>query len=123
MASLDNYDLRSLIENCVFRELKQGWHLTNFPKKTDDVIRGHIFLTLTNAYRTDVGQDVVQAGIRRQHLTWLEINKVLIVAGDYYAIFDLEELLIIFNCRPEYCWRVDRPDVCQLYDLRVPVPL
>jgi hypothetical protein len=123
---LDSYDLRSLIENCAFRELKQGWHLGKFPKKTVDAVRGHVFLTLTiftltNAFRTDVGQNLAQAGIRRQRLVWLETNKVLVVAGDYYAFFDLEELLIIFNCEPEICWRVDPPDVRQFYGLPDPV--
>jgi hypothetical protein len=127
LAILDSYDLRSLIENCAFRELKQGWHLTKFPKKTDNAVRGHVFLTLiiftlTNAYRTDVGQDLAQAGIRRQRLVWQETNKVLVVAGDYYAFFDLEDLLIIFNCEPEICWRVDPPGVRQLYGLPDPVP-
>lgn len=124
---LDSYDLRSLIENCAFRELKQGWHLDKFPKKTDDAVRGHVFLTLiiftlTNAYRTDVGQDLAQAGIRRQRLAWQEANKVLVVAGDYYAIFDLEELFIILGCEPEICWRVDPPEVRQRYGLPAPVP-
>jgi len=125
LAILDSYDLRSLIENCAFRELKQGWHLGKFPKKTDDAVRGHVFLTLvvftlTNAYRTDVGQDLAQAGIRRQRLAWEESNKMLVVAGDYYAIFDLEELFIIFGCEPEICWRVDPPDVRQRYGLPDP---
>jgi hypothetical protein len=123
---LDSYDLRSLIENCAFRELKQGWHLGKFPKKTDDAVRGHVFLTLviftlTNAYRTDVGQNLAQAGIRRQRLTWHDSNKVLVVAGHYYAIFDLEELFIIFGCEPEICWRVDPPEVRQRYGLPDPV--
>ncbi len=123
---LDGYDLRSLIENCAFRELKQGWHLAKFPKKTDDAVRGHVFLTLiiftlTNAYRTDIGQELAQAGIRRQRLAWQEANKVLIVAGDYYAIFDLEELLIILGCQPEICWRVDPPEVRQRYGLPDPI--
>lgn len=123
---LDSYDLRSLIENCAFRELKQGWHLGKFPKKTDHAIRGHVFLTLTiftltNAYRTDVGQDLAQTGIRRQRLAWHDSNKVLVVAGDYYAIFDLEELFIFFGCEPEICWRVDPPEVRQHYHLPVPV--
>lgn len=126
LAILDSYDLRSLIENCAFRELKQGWHLGKFPKKTDDAVRGHVCLTLliftlTNAYRTDVGQDLAQAGIRRQRLAWQEVNKVLVVTEDYYAIFDLEELLIIFNCTPEICWRVDPPDIRQRYHLPNPL--
>lgn len=126
LAVLDSYDLRSLIENCAFRELKQGWHLGKFPKKTDDAVRGHVFLTLiiftlTNAYRTDVGQDLAQAGIRRQRLAWQQANKVLVVAGPYYAFFDLEDLFIIFGCQPEICWRVDPPQLRQLYGLPDPV--
>ena len=39
----DAYDLRSLIENCLFRELKQGWNLLAFPKKTEDAVRGHVY--------------------------------------------------------------------------------
>jgi hypothetical protein len=123
---LDTYDLRSLIENCAFRELKQGWCLGKFPKRTQAAVRGHVFLTLviftlTNAYRTDIGQDLAQAGIRRQRLAWQDANKVLVVAGDCYAIFDLEELLIILGCEPKICWRVDPPEVRQRYALPDPV--
>lgn len=123
---LDTYDLRSLIENCAFRELKQGWCLGKFPKKTQEAVRGHVFLTLviftlTNAYRTEIGQELAQAGIRRQRLVWQEANKVLVVAGDYYAIFDLEELLIILGCEPQICWRVDPPEVRQRYALPDPL--
>jgi hypothetical protein len=123
---LDTYDLRSLIENCAFRELKQGWCLAKFPKKTEEAVRGHVFLTLviftlTNAYRTEMGQELAQAGIRRQRLVWEEANKVLVVAGDYYAIFDLEELLIILDCQPQICWRVDPPEVRHRYALPDPV--
>lgn len=126
LAVLDTYDLRSLIENCAFRELKQGWHLGKFPKKTEAAVRAHVLLTLviftlTNAYRTEAGQDLAQAGIRRQRLLWEAANKVLVVAGDYYAIFDLEELLIILGCQPKICWRVEPPEVKQRYALPDPV--
>jgi hypothetical protein len=43
---LDLYDLRSLIENTAFRELKQGWGLEHYPKKTAAAVRGHVVLTL-----------------------------------------------------------------------------
>jgi hypothetical protein len=126
LAVLDTYDLRSLIENCAFRELKQGWHLDKFPKKTDDAVRSHVCLTLviftlTNAYRTELGQDLAQAGIRRQRLLWEQANKVLVVTDDYYAIFDLEELLIILGSPPQICWRVDPPEVRQRFALPDPV--
>ena len=60
LEALDLYDLRSLIENTAFRELKQGWALTRFPKKTRAAVTGHVFLTLltftlANAFRTTLG--------------------------------------------------------------------
>jgi hypothetical protein len=111
---LDTYGLRTLIENCLFRELKQGWNLLAFPKKTQDAVRGHVYLTLlvfnlSNAYRTHTGQDLTAQGIRRQRRDWHQANQVFVFAGEYYAIFDLEELLIFLDREPEICWRVD-PD-------------
>jgi hypothetical protein len=114
LAIFDYYDLRSLIENGLFRELKQGFNLLAFPKKTADAVRGHVYLTiltfnLVNAYRTHEGQDLAEQGIRRQRLVWHDANKVLVIAGEFYALFDLEELLILRGCELEICWRVD-PD-------------
>lgn len=119
---LDTYDLRSLIENCAFRELKQGWLVGKFPKKTAEAVRSHVFLTvvmfnLTNAYRTDIGQDLAQRGIRRQRLAWEDPSKVLVVAGEHYAIFDIEELFILMGREPEICWRVDPAKVRRRYRL------
>jgi hypothetical protein len=121
----DYYDLRSLIENCLFRELKQGFNLLAFPKKTADAVRGHVYLTiltfnLVNAYRTHEGQDLAEQGIRRQRLIWHDGNKVLVIAGQAYAIFDLEELLILLGCEPEICWRVDPEKVRREYGLLSP---
>ena len=55
---IDDYDLRSLIENCGNRDLKQGWLINQYPKKQVDAIRAHVFLTIgmfnmTLAYRTE----------------------------------------------------------------------
>ena len=115
---LDAYDLRSLIENCAFRQLKEGWLVGKFPKKTEEAVRGHVFLTvvmfnLTNAYRIDIGQDLAQRGIRRQRLAWGDPNKAFVVAGEYYAIFDIEELFILMGREPEICWRVDPAKFCR----------
>ena len=123
---LDTYDLRSLIENCAFRELKQGWCIGKFPKKTAEAVRAHVFLTLvmfnmTKAYRTEIGQDLAKRGIRRQRLAWEDANKVLVVAGEYYAIFDIEEVFILLGCEPEICWRIDPCAVRQRYGLEAPV--
>jgi len=67
---LDSYDLRSLIENTAFRELKQGWLINKIPKKKQRAVNAHVILTLcmynmANAYRTDLGQKLTEIGIRR----------------------------------------------------------
>ena len=129
LAVLDLYDLRSLIENTLFRELKQGWFLGRFPKKTADAVRGHVFLTLTifnltNAYRTKAGQDLAKRGIRRQRRDWQNDHHVLVFAGEFYAIFDIEEVFILLGRPPEICWRVNPAQVYRKYaadGLRRPV--
>jgi len=120
LAVLDLYGLRSLIENTLFRELKQGWFIGRFPKKTADAVRGHVFLTLTifnltNAYRTEAGQALAQRGIRRQRRQWQDTNQVLVFAGEYYAIFDIEEIFILLGRPPEICWRVNPTDIYRKY--------
>jgi len=116
---IDLYDLRSLIENTLFRELKQGWFLGVFPKKTADAVRGHVFLTilvfnLTNAFRTHVGQDLAKNGIRRQRRSW-HCNQVIIFAGDFYAVFDIETIFILLGKPPAVCWRADPDQVYRQY--------
>jgi hypothetical protein len=117
---IDLYDLRSLIENTLFRELKQGWFLGVFPKKTADAVRGHVFLTilvfnLTNAFRTNAGQDLTKRGIRRQRRSWECAHQVIVFAGEYYAVFDVETLFILLGKPPDICWRVDPNQVYRQY--------
>jgi len=115
LAIIDLYDLRSLIENTLFRELKQGWFLGVFPKKSAAAVRGHVYLTilvfnLTNAFRTHTGQDLAKKGIRRQRRSWHCAHQVIVFAGEFYAVFDLETLFILLGRPPDICWRVD-PDL------------
>lgn len=102
---LDLYDLRSLIENTAFRELKQGWLLKRYPKRTKEAIRGHVFLTLVtftlaNAFRTSLGQDLAQNGVRRQRAQE-ETGTVIIFTEEHYAIFDIEEVFILLGVVPK----------------------
>jgi hypothetical protein len=118
---LDRYDLRSLIENTAFRELKQGWCLESYPKKTEAAVRGHVFLTLVtftlaNAFRTAQGQTLTRYGVRRQRAED-ESGKVVIFAGDSYAIFDIEEVLILLGVVPHVCFRSDPAQVRRRYGL------
>ncbi len=116
---LDLYDLRSLIENTAFRELKQGWCLESYPKKTLAAVRGHVLLTLVtftlaNAWRTQQGQALAQHGIRRQRAE-AEGGQVLVFADDHYGIFDIEEVVILLGVAPATCLRVDPAAVRRRY--------
>ena len=119
---LDLYDLRSLIENTAFRELKQGWCLECYPKKTEAAVRGHVFLTLVtftlaNAFRTAQGQALAGHGIRRQRA---EANdgQVIVFADEFYAIFPIEEVVILLGVVPQTCLQVNPAHVRRRYDLR-----
>jgi hypothetical protein len=118
---LDRYDLRSLIENTALRELKQGWCLESYPKKTEAAVRGHVFLTLVtftlaNAFRTAQGQTLARHGARRQRAEE-EIGKVVIFAGDFYAIFDIEEVFVLLGVVPRWCFRADPTQARKRYGL------
>jgi hypothetical protein len=58
----DDYDDRSLIENCCIKESKQPWSLKRPPKKTARAVRVHVLLTLlmfalATAYRLQCEQE------------------------------------------------------------------
>lgn len=60
MLIIDQYDLRSEIENRGFRELKQGYHLLKYPQKTVAAVQAHAVLTLiiysmVNVYKSKQG--------------------------------------------------------------------
>jgi hypothetical protein len=121
LAVLDLYDLRSLIENTAFRELKQGWGLTHYPKKTAAAVRAHVFLTvltfsLANAFQTAAGHTLAQRGIRRQRAEQ-HSAKVFIFAGEHYASFDIEEVFLLLGVVPQQCLRADPARVRRRYGL------
>jgi hypothetical protein len=118
---LDLYDLRSLIENTAFRELKQGWGLEQYPKKTEEAVRAHVVLTLltftlANAFRTKQGQTLANRGIRRQHAEQ-QCGKVIVITGAYYAIFEIEEVFLLLGITPTNCLHVDPAQVRKRYGL------
>lgn len=104
LAILDKYDLRSLIENQTNRELKQGWLITKIPKKTQRAVTAHAILTLcmynlTNAYRTELGQELTETGIRRfRRETYQQTHdKIVVFTEEHYGIFDLEEFAFLLG--------------------------
>ena len=110
---MDSYDLRSLIENKGFRELKQGWMIWHFPMKTEAAIRSHTILTLImyslNAcFQTTRGKELTEKGIRRLRTEDMStIHKLIVFSGDYFGIFDVEEYALIVRTPPKYFMRID----------------
>lgn len=104
LSILDEYDYRSDIENQGFRELKQGWLIEKFPTKKYNGVVAHIFLTLLTynvaaAFRSQRGKQLLNTGIRflRERMC---VYKVLVTAGEYYGIFDLEDLMAALGFPP-----------------------
>ncbi len=103
----DRYDDRSIIENLLFRESKQGWHLCQSPKKSYNAMVSHAVLTmityaLTMAYRDwedsegyeETSYRSFNNGFRRWRRKKVKdyLDYVIIFTGEYYGIFHLEEL-------------------------------
>lgn len=112
------YRLRSLIENCGFRELKQAAYLKHLPrrrgKNAENAAYLHIMLcvfahTLFYAFlgwrkkkapKQSAG-DCLREWRRRESIK--ECNKILIIAEEkYYALFEITELLDILGVKQKY---------------------
>ncbi len=107
----DEYDERSIIENCLFKEAKTGWHIKHCPQKTEQAMLVHIFFTLTifaltNAYREWAGEreeeelideELPSLGIKRwrQEIKRKGKNKAIIFIEGSYGIFWLAEIMIL----------------------------
>ncbi|WP_313998608.1 transposase [uncultured Paenibacillus sp.] len=106
----DDYDDRSLIENLLFREGKQGWNLQHAPTRTENGVISHVYMTfltmaLTTAYRSqeeDEGeaQDRPSSlsptiGIRnwRRRLVQENQDQVIVFCGIYYGIVHLMDFV------------------------------
>jgi hypothetical protein len=110
---LEQYDLRSEIENQGFRELKQGYHLLKYPQKTCSAIRAHAVLTLiiyslVNAYKSQRGQRLAHLGIRRWRGKQMgqSIHKMIVYYEGIYGIVDVEELFYLMDMTPRELYRM-----------------
>ena len=122
LSVIEKYSLRFLIENTTFRELKQGWLINSIPKKTEAAIRTHAFLTLCMfnmclAYRTHIGRNITEEGIRRfrRHTCAETRNKIVIISDECYGVFDLEEYAILLGKPPKYFFSCDPKRFMQEY--------
>jgi hypothetical protein len=105
----DDYDDRSLIENCWIKQSKQQWSLKHPPQKTARAVRGQglftlVMFALATAYRLpyepeDTGGEPV--GWQRWLRQLLEQTRdlVIIFAADYYGIFHLAEYSLLLGVK------------------------
>ena len=112
MKVFDEYDERSIIENSLFKEAKQGWFIKHAPQKTERALSIHTLFTLavfalTNAYRRwseerekEESQDFL-LGIRRwrEKVSMKSKDKGLVFTGDYYGIFWLAEIMVLLDVK------------------------
>jgi hypothetical protein len=113
MKIIEQYDLRSEIENQGFRELKQGYHLLKYPQKTEAAVRAHAVLTLiiyslVNAYKSERGQRLAHLGIRRWRGKQMgqSIHKMIVYYEGIYGIVDVEELFYLMDMTPKELYRL-----------------
>jgi hypothetical protein len=105
----DDYDDRSLIENCCIKEAKQQWELGHPPQKHARAVRVHVIFTLlmfalATAYRLACERDARGEGPigwqrwRRQLLEQTR-DKVIVFAQGYYGIFHLAEYSLLVGVK------------------------
>jgi Transposase DDE domain len=101
----DDYDDRSLIENCCIKEAKQQWALGHPPQKTGRAVRVHVLLTLlmfalATAYRlqceqADMGEEPVGWQRWRRQLLEQTRDQVIVFTQGCYGIFHLAEYSLL----------------------------
>jgi hypothetical protein len=103
----DDYDDRSLIENCYIKESKQQWSLKHPPQKSARAVRVHVMFTmlmfaLATAYRLQCeqedrgGEPVGWQRWRRQLLEQTR-DHVIVFAQGCYGIFHLAEYSLLLG--------------------------
>jgi hypothetical protein len=109
LQAFDDYDNRSLIENCCIKEAKQQWDLGHPPQKTERAVRVHVMLTLlmfalATAYRLQGEREATggePVGWQRWRRQLLEQNrdKVIVFAQGYYGIFHVAEYSLLLGAK------------------------
>jgi len=105
----DEYDDRSLIENCCIKAAKQQWDLGHPPQKSARAVRVHVLFTLlmfalATAYwlqceREAMGGDPVGWQRWRRQLLEQTRDQVIVFAQGYYGIFHLAEYSLLLGVK------------------------
>lgn len=108
--TFDRYDERSLIENKLFREVKQNWHLEYPPKKTKEGVYIQTYMTmamkaLTTAFLKWQEEQLQLEALGKQS-TWqmyrrklkvLNRNKLIVFVDQHFGIFPSHEVFMLAN--------------------------
>ncbi len=108
--TFDRYDERSLMENKLFREVKQNWHFEHPPKKTKEGVYIQTYMTmgmkaLTTAFLKWQEEQLQLEALRKQ-TTWqmyrrklkvLNRNKLIVFVGQHFGIFPSHEVFMLAN--------------------------
>jgi hypothetical protein len=105
----DDYDDRSLIENCCIKEAKQQWNLKHPPQKTERAVRVHVLFTLllfalATAYRLQCEQEETggePVGWQRWRRQLLEQTRdqIIVFAQGCYGIFHMAEYSLLLGVK------------------------
>jgi hypothetical protein len=109
----DDYDDRSLIENCCIKAAKQQWNLKHPPQKTGRAVRVHVLFTLllfalATAYRLPCEQEetgVEPLGWQRWRRQLLEQTRsqIIVFAQGFYGIFHIAEYSLLLGVKIKDC--------------------
>jgi len=108
--TFDRYDERSLIENNLFRETKQNWHLEHPPKKTKEGVYIQTYMAMAMKALTTAflkwQEEQLQLQALGKHSTWqmyrrklkvLNRNKLIVFVGQNFGIFPSHEVFMLAN--------------------------
>jgi len=108
--TFDLYDDRSLMENKLFREVKQNWHFQHPPQKTREGVYVQAYMTmalkaLTTAFLKWQEEQMQLVALGKQS-TWemyrrklkvLNRNKLIVFVGQHFGIFLSHEVFMLAN--------------------------
>jgi len=108
--TFDRYDDRSLMENKLFREVKQNWHFEHPAKKTKQGVYVQAYMTmgmkaLTAAFLKWQEQQLQLEALGKQtawqmyrrKLKVLNRNKLIVFVGQHFGIFPSHEVFMLAN--------------------------
>jgi hypothetical protein len=105
----DDYDNRSLMENCCSKACQQPWELSHPPQKNERAVRVHVVFTLlmfalATAYRRPCERQATASkpvGWQRWRRQLLEQtrDKVIVFAQGSYGIFHIAEYSLLLGAR------------------------